>query len=67
MKDTFEATEWVKRGTMIIRRAALDAHDPESWPSLWQAYFKEPMPQYKCEEVGCTPPGRYCANCGHEQ
>jgi hypothetical protein len=34
-----KATQYVKRGPMIVLRAGLDDDDPESWPSLWRGQY----------------------------
>lgn len=36
MGEGIEASVWVKRGIMLVRREYLDVDDPESWFSLWK-------------------------------
>lgn len=63
--DTLEATEWVRKGTMLVRRDALSYNDPESWPSLYKQKFDEEMPKSKYVELGIVPPVFFCPNCSH--
>lgn len=37
------ATQYVKRGPMIVLREGLDDDDPESWPSLWREKFGDDL------------------------
>lgn len=30
-----EATQWIKRGIMLVNRDCLSPDDPDSWESLW--------------------------------
>jgi len=40
-----KASQWVKRGNMIVQRSALDCTDPDSYWCLWYARFKEILPE----------------------
>lgn len=54
--DTLTASEWWRPGAgMMYRRSALPDSHPQSWPSLWEAKFGEPMPNKKRVEVGLPP------------
>ena len=46
-----KASEWVKRGNMIVKRSALDFDDPDSYWCLWYTKFKEILPEEFQEQL----------------
>lgn len=56
MSEGIEASVWVKRGSMLIRRECLDIDDTESWLSLWINKYGS-LTDFPFDELGITLEG----------
>jgi len=43
-ENYIKASEWVKRGSMIVRRDCLDITDPDSYFNLWYNKWRAVLP-----------------------
>jgi hypothetical protein len=61
---TVSATQWVRRGTMVVNRDCLAPIDKESWVSLWFAEYGT-LDGFPWEDVyGATPSSEDLARWG---
>ena len=58
-ESIIQASEWVKKGEMLIQRSALDFVDPDSYWALWYIKFKEILPrEFQQQLWNCDLPSK---------